>query len=138
MPTLNAISCRFSVNSVVCSIGDTFLYNSHLCIIISDPSKNPDEIVMAWFTTWEAYKDQACILYCDDHPFVKHETCINYESIYPPWTQKKLRSLIESGKVQLRERVSQQVLEKIIKGADSSRFIPNKCWVIMDKQGLFS
>ena len=65
--------------------GDTFLvalpgtsYDSHLWIVISDPDADAERIVIVSLTSHRADKDQACLLRVGDHPYVKHDTCVNY------------------------------------------------------------
>jgi len=67
------------------AIGDTFLLvnariNEHCFVMISDPRKHPDRIVTVNFTSYDGKKDQSCIVERDEHPFVKHRTCIYYRN----------------------------------------------------------
>jgi hypothetical protein len=60
-------------------------------MVVSEPSKDPDRVVIGNRTTWRADKDQACLLQGGDHPAVQHPTCANYRDakVVP------LRSLLE-------------------------------------------
>lgn len=68
--------------------GDTFkLVNKdiHLWMVISDPEQDPHRVLLVNFTTWTPRQDPACVLQEGDHPFIHHETCVNYADarIYP-------------------------------------------------------
>jgi hypothetical protein len=43
-------------------------YDSHLWMIISDPKNDP--VLIVNFTSWEDWKDQACVLNVGDHPYI--------------------------------------------------------------------
>lgn len=65
--------------------GDTFRIpqpgtslDSHLWIVISDPAVDDERILIVNFTTLRPDSDQACILVAGEHPFVQHQTCVNY------------------------------------------------------------
>jgi hypothetical protein len=65
--------------------GDTFripqpgtTLDSHLWVVISDPTADEENILIVNFTTSRADSDKACILKPGEHPFVAHETCVNY------------------------------------------------------------
>ena len=65
--------------------GDTFRIpepgtslDSHLWVVISDPAVDPVRVLIVNFTTRRQDSDHACILQAGEHPFVHHETCVNY------------------------------------------------------------
>jgi len=60
-------------------IGDVLLIDEHACIIISDPRKNPDQVVLTALTTHESYKDDSCLLDVGDHPFITRLTSVSYD-----------------------------------------------------------
>lgn len=62
--------------------GETFLFppeSKHLWMIISDPAQDTVNVLAVYFSTWESYKDQACIVQAGEHPFVTHKTIVAYE-----------------------------------------------------------
>jgi hypothetical protein len=42
--------------------------DSHIWMVVYDPSKDPERVVIVNMTTWRADKDQACVLQVGDHP----------------------------------------------------------------------
>lgn len=120
--------------------GDTFqLHNasidSHLHIIISDPSLNTDRIVTVNFTSWREDKDQSCIVESNEHPFITHRSCIDYR-------REQLISLsdyervMESGNLISHDPVSEVLLKRILAGAEISPHIPLGNRQILIDQGL--
>jgi hypothetical protein len=64
--------------------GDTFFIkdrsvDTHLWVIISDTDKDPDRVVMVSLTTYESYKEDACLLDVGDHPRIVHKSCAFYK-----------------------------------------------------------
>ena len=64
--------------------GDTFLLDDraiddHLWVVISDPNKDEDRILIVSLTTAACYKERACIIQASEHPWVRHETCVAYD-----------------------------------------------------------
>jgi hypothetical protein len=58
-------------------LGTTFLPDaggSHLWVIISDPSIDPDHVLIVSLTTDRDYKDRLCVLDRGAHPLVTHAT----------------------------------------------------------------
>jgi len=110
----------------------------HLFIIISDPQQDLERVLLANVTTWEEYKDDACILEPDDWPgfgFLKHKSCIDYRRAVIQ-TARRIERLLESGQAVSRPRVSPELLQKILKGAEESRFLSGKCALLLAEQGL--
>lgn len=62
--------------------GDVFRFvgiaDIHVWMIISDPFRDPRNVLMVNFTTWEPHLDQACVLEAGEHPFIVHKTVVNY------------------------------------------------------------
>jgi CTP:molybdopterin cytidylyltransferase MocA len=63
--------------------GDTFHAQSpsstkpHLYVVLTDPDTSGN-VVIVNLTSQSRLKDQSCILAVGDHPFIKHETVVNY------------------------------------------------------------
>jgi len=63
--------------------GDTFhsrrpgATRPHLYVAVTDPDAD-GQLVLVNLTSQALLKDQSCILNVGDHPFIKHETVINY------------------------------------------------------------
>jgi hypothetical protein len=58
--------------------GQTFLFpdaaDDHLWMIISDPKKNADEVVIVGFLSFREDLEETMIVMSGDHPFVKHNS----------------------------------------------------------------
>ena len=117
--------------------GDTFLIDDHLLVVISDPAQDPDNLVLVAMTTREDYKDQSCVLYSGDHPFIGHDTLIAYNLPGTFMSSSQLGELLTRGDISRNDPVTPEVLEKILVGADESQDIPMQFWNALDDQGLF-
>ncbi len=109
--------------------------DSHLHIVISDPSLNPRRIVTANFTTWRPGKDQSCIASPGDHPFLIVESCVDYRRDILISLDQYERCL-KSGDIVPHEPVSETLLKRILDGASISPFIPLGNRAILSEQGL--
>ena len=76
--------------------GDTLFFKDHLCVVISDPAQDPNRVVVVAFTTRESWTDEGCVLYPGDHPFIQHDTCIDYAFFNPCLTLRQLQNAISS------------------------------------------
>jgi hypothetical protein len=52
--------------------------DKHLWIVISDPTADPDQVLIVNLTTVDERKEQVCLLHGGEHPWIRHETCVNY------------------------------------------------------------
>ncbi len=125
------------------SLGDTFWagevakdLDGHLCVILSDPTRDPENVLIVAITTWENYKDESCTLETGDHPFVSHLSCITYDILPHPFPLQKLESLVEQGLIKKREPLDAHVLAKVLSGAAETRFLPNIFHKILLEQNL--
>jgi hypothetical protein len=121
--------------------GDTLLviepgtsYDSHLWIIISDPRKDAERVVIVSMTSYRADKDQACVLDVGDHPYIRKPTCINYIDAKVV-SIAAIESLIASGKVSGHHRCSAALLTRIRAGIPDSRITMER-YEILVEQGL--
>lgn len=95
----------------------------HKFVILNNPTEDNDfRVLMVNFSTVyrEGKYDKSCILYPGDHPEVKHKSFMVYE-------EAKIKSYkeIESEHIkQYRDRMKDDVMEKIIKGLIKSKDTP--------------
>ena len=117
--------------------GDTFLLDRHLFVIISDPSLNSQRIVLAAFTTYESHRDHSCILSAGEHEFVRHDTCVSYDFL-PDMTipAADIDRMISSGAAKQMEGVNNEILARILAGAEETERIHYASWDELNKQGL--
>lgn len=117
--------------------GDTFLvpgFDDHLWAIISDPIVNADNVVAVMFVSWTEKYDQACILQQGDHPFIKHDTCVNYPAA-KIWSDRHLEELRRANVLRMKAPLSSEVLQRIREKAELSD-IPARAYGILREQGL--
>jgi hypothetical protein len=121
-------------------IGDAFLLiddriDEHLWIVISLPGDNPDAVVIVSLTTRQDWKDQSCILGPADHPWIKHETCVSYRDARCV-AEIKLDELIAKAQLRMLATASDELLGKILAGAELTEDLPLKCSAVLIKQNL--
>jgi hypothetical protein len=61
--------------------GDTFIRgdaDQHLWVVVSDPAVDSANVLIVNLTSLDARKEKVCILREGDHPWVHHDTCVNY------------------------------------------------------------
>jgi len=111
--------------------GDTFYFRGHenpfphLWIVLSDPIQDSEQVVIVSLTTWQAYRDDSCILNVGDHPSIKHKTSVYYEK--PRFISlDKLRKAKEIGALDPQQSLDKAVLKSMIDGAILSERIPIK------------
>ena len=121
--------------------GDTFQAadrkrEEHLWIILSDPANHPDApVLIANVTTRRAGSDTACALAKGEHPFIKHDSCVNYQDSRLAEAQT-LAGALATKLLLAREPVSEDVLRRVRAGAAISRFIPLRNLQLLRDQGL--
>jgi hypothetical protein len=121
--------------------GETFFFRSredHLWMIISDPSIDAEQVVIVNLTTYRkgsVLKEIACLLHPDDHPYIRHESCVNYHDarVYP---DKHLTSLLARDKITLNVPLAPEILKRVRDGASLSTKIDAKHLTILLDQGV--
>jgi hypothetical protein len=121
-------------------IGDTFLRtdsDKHLWIVLSDPEKDPDNVLLVNMTSWTFTKESACILNRGDHPWIKHKTCINYDDYDTVVTTlADLQNAKDAGAVIVQKPLSKAVLRRVLEGAAASERLSLEKAEILENQGL--
>jgi hypothetical protein len=119
--------------------GDTFVLvgaaDRHLWVILSDPGLDPDRVLFVSLTSHDVTKEDVCLIAAGEHPFVQHQTCVFYEDIReaPLAVLDRLR---DSGRLQPREPVSADLLDRIRRGVSLSRDIKLKYIEFLLDQGV--
>lgn len=123
------------------SAGDTFENKSarstpiHLWAVISDTQQSVDEIVIVNFTSWRENGDKSCLLDKGDHPYIHHQTYINYRDAYVV-TLAKLEELESKGLITRNETLKSSILARVREGAMVSPFAKLKIRKILEDQNL--
>jgi hypothetical protein len=97
--------------------GDTFrpadrTADIHLWVVISDPSIDPDRILIVSMTTYKPYKEDACLLDRGDHRSISHPTCIAY-GLAKMRPLADFQTLIDSNLLIPDDPVTPEVLDRI-------------------------
>jgi hypothetical protein len=108
--------------------------DDHVWVVISDPSQNPELIVVVRFLSETEGTENDCILDVGDHPFIKHRTCINYTGAAHVSIQT-LQGLANANTLKWMTPVSPEVLARI-RGAAETSDIPLKYYQVLRDQGL--
>ncbi len=105
-------------------------------IALSDPSLDPDRVVIVNLTTHTIDEESACVLKKGDHPFVKHKTSVRYRDarIVAPTDLEKLRT---AGLLTRREPCTKSLLAKLRSGASKDAdSLPEECRELLEEQEL--
>ena len=117
--------------------GSTFLRadsDKHLWIVISDPAKDAERVLLVNLTTLDDRKEKACVLHAGDHPWIRHESCANYADAVVS-TVAKLLAAKDAGAIVLQQPVSAVVLTRLREGAmNSSRIALDKADILIDQR----
>jgi hypothetical protein len=109
--------------------------DDHLWMIISEVSGDSDQVFVVNFSSWSRRHDQSCIVNAGDHPFVHHRTIENYPEAELT-SVGKLRRLLSVGALELRQPLSEALLNRIRAGAGVSTRLPNEHRRLLVEQGL--
>lgn len=122
--------------------GDTFRIpepgtslDSHLWVVISDPAVDPARLLIVNFTTRRKDSDPACILQAGEHPFVHHETCVNYGGAKVV-SVAQIQTLLQKGLLSSHAALSDVLLKRIRDGAAASERMSLDHADILIEQGL--
>jgi hypothetical protein len=118
--------------------GTTFLLSAvdiHLWVIISDPLADPQNVLIVNLTSLDPRKEQACVLAVGDHPWIRHDTCVNYGDSQVT-TLDKLLAAQNANALMIQSPVSPDILLRIREGAMNSTRMPLDNADILIRQGL--
>jgi len=109
--------------------------DTHLWVIISDPGRDAERVVLVSLTTYEPHKESVCLLEAGDHPRVSHTTCIAFNEARLT-TLKALESLRDRGFLSIQDPVSGALLGRIRDGVSKSIRIRFKIIETLLEQGV--
>ncbi len=115
------------------------LNGGHYYFVISDPSLDPDNIIVVNMTTRRGFasEDDSCILTDGEHYVIRHKSWVKYEKA----EIVSLRMLNQRYTVGIitdvfPDKCRPALIQRIIKGADTSKLTPKKVLRILQNQGL--
>ena len=115
-----------------------FKYSDHLWVVISDPSKDKDNVLLVNFSSVKpgVHFDPACVLYAGDHPFITTNTFVYYDHAQIQ-SNGALERQVASGTIRIPfGPVSPEVLQRIRDGARTSKFLNRGYRQLLKDQGL--
>ena len=107
----------------------------HLWVIISDPERDSDQVLIVSLTEYHPKKDTACVLVPGDHPFIRKHTCVACDLANAPSLDDLVRAR-ENGDLIPNDPIRPDVLERIRKHSSLSTKMDPDLWDILDRQGL--
>lgn len=105
-------------------------------VVVSDPTKDRNVLVVNVTSIRAGVPhDPACVLNANDHPFVRHASYMRYADCQIQ-SNAELDNKLASGSIVLDDKVSDDVLLRIRKGAIESDFIPRGHAAFLESQNL--
>ncbi len=96
----------------------------HLWFILTDPDPATHQFVMVMAVTEQAHTDKTVSLSAGEHPFVVHETSVDYGGAQF-MTISRLESAVRKGHCQFKADMNAELLEKVQRGLlASARTVP--------------
>lgn len=109
----------------------------HRWIICSDPKQCSEEILALKINTWseEPGVRDDCLLFPEDLGFIRKKSYINYndERLY---FLEDLQRMDRDGKLSERSKVSEDVLQRIHRGAELTPFLSIDALKLLKEQGF--
>lgn len=106
----------------------------HAWIILSDPARDPDDVILVNFSTHRRHHEQTCVVEPGAHPFLTGRSCV----IFGLSRKRSLAGLEQSAtwrQITMLEPASPQLLAKIYAAVPQSRM--NQVHLkVLDGQGL--
>ena len=120
-------------------LGDCFVprggVNDHLHVIISDPAKDPARVLLVSITSVAEYKEQVCLFNANEHPWVRHQSCVafNFAKLV---TNEALDKLRAEGVLEMFPPFSDLLLKRIWRGAEDSIELKDNFADLLIEQGF--
>ncbi len=119
--------------------GTVFIFTikeQHPWVVLSDPTINPDSVLIVNLTSWEEYKEQTCLVDRGEHACITRKSCVYYEGA----TITTLQALLDAKdggvlKVE-REAMPADVLQRMRDGAGRSENLSMGAQDLLRQQGL--
>jgi hypothetical protein len=120
--------------------GDTFLLvnkklDDHLWVILSDPNKDAEKVLIVSLTTAAPHKELICLVQPVEHPWVTHETCVAY-NFAKVVSLANLYSWKDAGHLQIQPPLAASLLNRIREQAAESVDLRLEYAELLSDQGL--
>ena len=98
--------------------GDCFLIGGHgltphLWLVLTDPSGDPAQVLIASCTSRRPWSDETILLDRGDHPFIRHETVLAYTEIRIV-ESRVIEFQLARGRITREARMRDAVLERVV------------------------
>lgn len=111
--------------------------DKHAKVVISDPERFPEKVLIVGMTSWDPHEDHSCVLLKDEHSTcVIPRTCITYARGNAKASNADLDAMVRANLITVFEPVSPNLLARIRAGAMLSRRTPNDFKRLLIEQGL--
>jgi hypothetical protein len=109
--------------------------DSHLWVVVSDPHRFPEQLVIVSVTTLKEHKDQACVLKRGCHPCITHTSCVAY-NLAKVVSLAQLLQCKDAGVISLQEDITPDLLAQIRNRAGDSTLMEPDVAEILIEQGI--
>jgi len=117
---------------------DTFIpsgADSHLWVVVSDPARNPHEVVLVNLSTQAPWKDNTCVVLPHEHAWVQHPSVVMYGDARIE-SGESLRRIEEAGLLDKCPSVSDALMARILEGFDISAYVKPRVRQVLVEYGL--
>ena len=113
--------------------GDTFLIpknpkeTEHLWVVVTEVDEHSKKAICVNVTTRRPYSDTTCVLMPGDHPFVQHESVINFSDAREmaiDLVEQALAKRIRTFVCEAHDPCSEILLQRIQRGLLDSKYTP--------------
>jgi len=120
--------------------GDTFRFSSarHTWIVVSDPSLNASDVVIANVTSNKAWQDQSCLITKGEHECAHSVDVVVYYAKAQRRSNSELDAMLSAGQIRLGAPIGSELLSRIRAGAERSTQIPFDVRQVLVDQGIFA
>lgn len=120
--------------------GDTFKLQGagHIWIVVSDPARNSEKVVIAIVTSNKTWQDQSCVIRRGEHECAHSADVVVYDAKSKLRSNSELDAMLSAGQIRLGARLGDQLLSRVREGAEKSAELPFDVQRVLIEQGLIN
>ncbi len=120
--------------------GDTFRFSSarHTWIVVSDPSLNASDVVIANVTSNKTWQDQSCLIKQGEHECAHSVDVVVYFAKAQLRSNSALDAMLSAGHIRIGAPMGAELLSRVRAGAERSAQIPFNVRQVLVDQGIFA
>ena|SRR2546426_3108540 len=96
----------------------------HLWLILTDPDPETDQVVAVMVVSRRPHTDKTLTLLPGDHPFIAHESSVDYGGVKRLQTAR-LKAALKNGRGEVKEDVNKDLLRRVRAGLLASSRTPH-------------